>query len=93
MDNERRLFWPLIAASLVLASAAATLAALAVEDPVQPWPSQGAFSGDVGRCLSLLNLLSPGGDPLDRSDVPLLIGSAFAALACAITMGLAARRR
>jgi hypothetical protein len=93
MGSDRRWFWPLVAAALVLASAAATLAALAVENPLQPWLPEGRVSGDVGHCLGLLNLFAPKGDPLDSSDVPLLVGSALAALGCAVALRFAAQRR
>ena len=92
MEGGRRWFWHLIGAALVLASAAVTLVALAVENPVQPWLPE-TFSGDVGRCLALLNLFARSRDPLDSSDVPLLVGSAAAAVGCAIALRLAAQRR
>ena len=95
MQNDRRWFWPLVLVALVFSSAATALLALAIEDPVEPWLPQAVASEDpaIGRCLAILNLFAPMGDPLDSSDVPIIVAAAVLAAGGMSALWLAARRR
>jgi len=88
----RQWFWPLVAVGAALAALAATLAALAVENPVAPSPLPD-FPGVGGACLGLLNLFRSTGDPLDASDLPLLLVAGAAALGCVAAFWAAKVRR
>jgi hypothetical protein len=88
-----RWFWPLIAAGAALASIATTLTALAIENPASVTQIPASIPGVSGACLGLLNLFQGKGDPLDASDVPLLIAAGAAGLGCAASFWAAKRRR
>ena len=94
---SRQWFWPMIFTAVVSASLAAGLTAVAIENPVPPTPlADGTFAADdalLARCLGLFNLFSPGGDPLDTSDAPLLIGAGVAVATSLLALRLAAGRR
>jgi hypothetical protein len=87
----------MIGVAVVLAALAAGLATAAIENPISSSPlGDGTFAGDdplLARCLGLVNLFSPGGDPLDSSDVPLLVDAAVAAVASLVALRMAAGRR
>jgi hypothetical protein len=94
---SRRWFWPLVVTAVVGACIAGSLAALAIESPVPRSPlGDGTFAGDdplLARCLGLINLFSGGGDPLDSSDAPLLLGAGVAVAASLVALRLAAAHR
>jgi hypothetical protein len=87
----------MIFAAVVLTALASALTALAIENPFPPSPlGDGTFTADdplVGRCLGLLNLFSSGADPLDSSDVPLLVAAGTSAAAAIVALRVAVARR
>jgi hypothetical protein len=93
MRSGSRWFWPLVAAGAALASIAVTLAALAIENPAPVASIPSTAPGLSGACLGLLDLFLGGGDPLDASDVPLLVAAGAAALGCAASFWAAKSRR
>jgi hypothetical protein len=90
VEPDRRWFWPLVAVGSVLGAVSAVLVALAIEDPVQPLPN--LVQGVSGACLGAIRLFYKG-DPLDRSDVPLIVVAALALAVCGVAFRLAASRR
>ena len=88
-----RWFWLLIAIGTALASIASTLTALAVENPTLAPEIPKSIPGVSGACLGLLNVFQQKGDPLDSSDVPLLVFAGAAVLGCVVAFWAAAQRR
>jgi hypothetical protein len=92
MRFGRQWFWPLVAVGAALAALAASLTALAVENPSSPSPLRN-FPAVGGACLGLLHLFQDSGDPLDGSDVPLLLMAGASAVGCAAAFWAAKVRR
>jgi hypothetical protein len=94
MHPGSRWFWPLIAAGVALASIAVTLTALAIEDPAPTARLPALLPGVSGACQGLLSLfVRESGDPLDGSDVPLLVLAAAAGLGAVGSFRAAKSRR
>lgn len=86
--------WPLVAVGTAL-TALATLTTLAIENPSSAASLPNPLPGVSGACLGLVNLfLDQGnGDPLDASDVPLLVVAGVAAIAGVVAFWGAKSRR
>jgi hypothetical protein len=94
MRSGSRWFWPLIAAGVALASIASVLTALAIENPAPAAKLPALLPGVSGACLGLLSLFArESGDPLDTSDVPLLLIAGAAALGAVASFWAARSRR
>jgi hypothetical protein len=86
---DRRWCWPFIVLSAGCGAVAAVLVGLAMENPSA---YLGAVPGASAECLGLLNLFLQG-EPLESSDVPLLVGALVALLLCGLIYRAAAARR
>ena len=88
---DPRWFWPLICAGAAFLALAASLAALALFNPVETE----SFADQAGTVEQLLDRFSnpPARDGFDRSDFVMLVVASIAAVVAGTCFGLAVRRR